>query len=125
VPELEGKFIFGDLINGQLLYSELTDILSADAAGGLSKALVYSLSLTSNGSAVTLEDLVIGARGLGESSTRVDMRLAQTLDGEIYIMSKYDGFVRQFVTTTAVPEPTGLGLSLLMACATVLKRRRR
>jgi hypothetical protein len=104
----------------------MADILAADTAGGLNNADVFSLSLVDVlGDQVTLEDLVIGARGLGESSVRVDMRLAQTLDGEIYILSKFDGGIRQFSSLTTVPEPSSMGLAMLVSCSAMLKRRRR
>lgn len=125
VPELYGKFVFGDIISGQLLYSDLDDMIAADAAQDLSVADVFSLSLTRDGNPVTLKDLVIEGRGLGETtlpnSDRVDIRFGQTSDGEIYILSKYDGFIRQL---GVVPEPTSIVLLCLASMGIALGRSR-
>ena len=124
VPELYGKFVYGDIISGQLLYSDLDDMIAAHAAQDLSTAPVFSLNLSKDGSATTLRDLVLEGRGLGETqlpnSGRVDMRLGQTSDGEIYILSKYDGFIRRL---GVIPEPGTLALSLLALGSLAVRRR--
>lgn len=125
IPELYGKFIYGDIVSGELLYSDFDEIIAADAAQDLSTAEVFSLSLTQNGVPVTLQDLIIDARGLGETTlpnfNRHDIRFGQTADGEIYVMSKYDGFIRQL---GAIPEPSTALLCCVTSMLLALRRRR-
>jgi hypothetical protein len=68
---------------------------------------VYELFLTRGGESITLEDLVLDA--IGESdlpADRHDLRFGQTSDGEIYVITKQDGWIRrlgEIATTTVLP----------------------
>lgn len=102
VPALEGKFVYGDIKNGRIYYSEFDELVAAHTDGDfLATATVYELFLTRNGEDVTIEDLVLESRGLGSlPNDRVDMRFGQTSDGEIYVTTKQDGWIRQLVGGT-------------------------
>ena len=93
VPELQGKFVFGDIVDGRLFYCNVQDLLNAS---GTNLAPIFELQLEVNGSSTTMQDLV--------GSGRVDLRLGKTNSGELVLLAKEDGTVRQFVTLTE-PEP--------------------
>ncbi|TWT90515.1 Soluble aldose sugar dehydrogenase YliI precursor [Pseudobythopirellula maris] len=99
IPQLEGKFIYGDIRNGRIYYSDLDELIAAHTDDDfLATATVYELFLTQDREPVSLESLVIESRGLNSlPNNRVDLRFAQTSDGEIYLTTKQDGWVRQLV----------------------------
>ncbi len=92
VPELQGKFVFGDIVDGRLFYCDVAELLDGDPA---TTATLFELQLEVNGAATTMQSLVGGGR--------VDLRLGKTNSGEIVIMAKEDGTVRQFVTLQTQP----------------------
>lgn len=99
IPELIGKFIYGDIVNGRLFYSDFDEMVVAHEDGNfLTTAAVYELFLTQDGQAVTLKDLIIEARSDNSlPNNRTDLRFGQTSDGEIYLSTKQDGWIRQLV----------------------------
>lgn len=102
IPALQGKFVYGDIRNGRIYYSDLQDLIDAHTDGDfLLTASVHELFLSRDGQPVTIEELVLESRGLSTlPNSRVDLRLAQTSDGEIYITTKQDGWIRQLVGGT-------------------------
>ena len=94
VPELQGKFVFGDIVDGRLFYSNVADLLDGDPS---TQAPIFELQLEVNGSPTTMESLVGGSR--------VDMRLGLTNSKEIVLLAKEDGSVRQFVTLNPIVDP--------------------
>jgi len=94
VPELEGKFVFGDIVDGRLFYCEVADLLDGDPT---TQATIFELQLVVNGSTTNMQSIIGGGR--------VDLRLGQDTSGEIVILTKEDGGLRQFVTLTDPMEP--------------------
>jgi len=98
IPELVGNFVFGDIVNGRIFYSDVTEMASADDGDPGTTAEIHELFLTRNGASTTLEDLILDDRGSGSlPNGRHDLRFGQTPDGEIYLMTKQDGWIRQLV----------------------------
>lgn len=79
VPELKGKYLFGDMNNGRLYYLDLAEV----KPGAL--ATIKEWKITLNGQPVTTADLC--------GSKRVDLRFGKDHNGEIYFFSKQDGKV--------------------------------
>ena len=88
IPELFGKYIFGDIKIGRIFYIDVDTPRLKDTF-----ARVQELTLMQNGKPVTLFDLV------KTNTDRVDLRFGQDEDGEIYILTKQDGMVRKIVNT--------------------------
>jgi hypothetical protein len=79
-PELRGKYIFGDLVDGRLLFADTQDM----RRGSKDLAQLYDLMVyDESGKRVTMQDLA--------GDTRVDLRLGQDADGELYLLSKANG----------------------------------
>ena len=85
IPELDGHYIFGDLINGRVFHLPVTSLQQG------SQATIYELTLKRNGVTTTMRDIVKG------QYDRVDMRFGQGPGGAMYIMSKQDGWIRRIM----------------------------
>ncbi|TPQ21632.1 PQQ-dependent sugar dehydrogenase [Streptomyces sporangiiformans] len=80
LPGLRGKYIFGDLVDGRLLFADTED-MDRDSKD---LARLYDLMLyDESGKRVTMQDLA--------GDTRVDLRFGRDADGELYLLSKANG----------------------------------
>ncbi|MFZ3598879.1 PQQ-dependent sugar dehydrogenase [Streptomyces sp. BH104] len=82
---LQGKYIFGDIVDGRLLYSDAADMRRAKPGARQRLAQLYSLMVydAKSGKRVTMQQLA--------GDKRVDLRFGQDADGELYILSKANG----------------------------------
>ncbi|MBM1107354.1 PQQ-dependent sugar dehydrogenase [Aurantibacter crassamenti] len=83
IPLLKGKYIFGDIPQGTFFYSEASDIVD----GQQSKVLRMGVEL--NGKTTTLKEIT--------KNTRVEVRMGQDSQGELYIFTKSDGKVYKVI----------------------------
>jgi concanavalin A-like lectin/glucanase superfamily protein/Big-like domain-containing protein/glucose/sorbosone dehydrogenase/Calx-beta domain-containing protein len=135
MPEVYGKFIFGDITNARLFFADLADMISKDDGNRTSVAAVHELQVVfdsphdnpdqgsvnrrlfdivadeyvgKGGNAPGSSVLPGSASGTGGNDAdgvpygggRADIRLALGGDGEIYVLSKSDGMIRQLVSGT-------------------------
>jgi len=101
LPQLEGKFIFDDIVRGRIFAADVADMRNVDITSPLTTVSVEEIQLfTVNGSGVETDVELRTLVGGG----RTDLRLGQRPDGEIYIMTKTDGWIRLL---TAEPELPG------------------
>ena len=84
IPELYGKYIFGDIRLGRIFY---IDVDKPEIENGFSK--IHELRLMKNNKQVTLFELI------GLNTDRVDLRFGRDSEGEIYILTKQDGMIRK------------------------------
>lgn len=120
IPALRGKLIFGDITTGKLWSADVRDVLSADDGNPTTVAPIQEFEPELRG----LVEKTYRARGgrgdiipgVGRISGvgRVDVRLAEDNDGELYLLTKTDGVIRKVVgvrassaapTSAAVPTP--------------------
>jgi hypothetical protein len=83
VPQLQGKLVFGDIVNGRIFY------VDADSLALGSEAEIKELELTRDGTPRTLLSRISGSR--------TDLRFGWDEDGEIYFTTKQDGKIRRVV----------------------------
>jgi hypothetical protein len=143
LPALRGKYVFGDIANGRVFYSDFAEMLAADDGDRNTVAPIHELQLvydnpldapdagfeswrlfdivamtyTNRGGSVA-NRLPGGAESTGAGKTdsagipygggRVDLRLCQGGDGEIYVISKSDGSIRKMVASLGPPVITSL-----------------
>ena len=87
VPALRGKYVFGDLVDGRVFYTN-----AADMVRGAGLAPLYQLRVfTSSGTQTTMSSLA------GDS--RVDMRLGLDHAGELYVLAKANGRIWKVTAT--------------------------
>ncbi len=83
IPQLQGKYIFGEIVRGRVFYLNLKDIKEN------SQAKIQEFSLALDGQSTTLKDLC--------QATKVDLRIGQDVAGEIYLFTKPDGMMYKIV----------------------------
>jgi hypothetical protein len=127
IPELRGKFVFGDITTGKLFYSDLVEMTSADdgnpatlaemhplevlwdnprdAAGPQRFERLYEIVLDEYRGRGGQRNTLPGAATVSDltGGGRADIRLAMDHAGELYVLSKSDGMIRAI---TGVVAPT-------------------
>jgi hypothetical protein len=127
MPQLYGKYIFGEITTGRILYCDLSEMIANDDGVRTSLATVHELQIVFNGQARRLFDVISdqykskggtsgqalpgSATSTGRSdidgvpyhSGRADIRLGVDSDGELYVMSKSDGMIRRIVSVVVPP----------------------
>jgi mono/diheme cytochrome c family protein len=103
IPALKGKLLFGDITTGHVWYAEMADVLRADDGVATTLAPMHEIDA---GLRQLVETTFHTRGGVGEALPgagavsgrgRVDMRFAEDSSGELYIMTKSDGMIRQVV----------------------------
>lgn len=100
IEALRGKFVFGDLQRGRVFAADLDALKAADDGVPGTVAPVEEVQLfvrDENGNPVyvSFRDLIDEANGV--ESTRADMHLSRSRDGEIFVTSRQDGWIRMLV----------------------------
>jgi hypothetical protein len=101
IPALQGTLVFGDITTGRLWYAHMKDVLAADDGHPLTMAPLHELDA---GLRRLTEDAFRRRGGVGDNLPgfgavagrgRVDIRLAEDNEGELYILTKPDGMIRE------------------------------
>jgi mono/diheme cytochrome c family protein len=103
IPALKDKLLFGDITTGHIWYADIKDVLSADDGNPTTLAEIHEVDANLR----RLVEATFHARG-GRGETmpgagavsgrgRVDLRFAQSSDGELYVLTKSDGMIRRVV----------------------------
>ncbi|MCZ6853155.1 MAG: PQQ-dependent sugar dehydrogenase [Gammaproteobacteria bacterium] len=90
IPELRGKFVFVDLVRGRVFYIETNRLVPGDLQE------IRELRLSFNGVERSLAEVSSFANSYA-SGGRVDLRLGIDALGELYLLTKGDGWVRKLV----------------------------
>lgn len=90
IPALRGKFVFADFTRGRLF------TIDVDAVDGDQPAEITEIRLIIDGRERNLAD-VAGFENTYHPFDRVDLRLGIDSAGELYLLSKGDGWVRKLV----------------------------
>jgi len=114
IPALYGMYVLEDIVSGNAFYFDPT----AAPPGG--QAPLHSLGFTIGGAQVRLDDQF----GYDNYySHRVDARLSEDGDGELYVLLKSTGNVLR-LEAASVPEPVTLALlGTLVPLGMILRRR--
>lgn len=87
IPQLKGKYLFGDIPAGRLFYIEMADIKQG------TQAPIKEWKISINGTAKSLTELC--------GTNRVDLHFGRDAQGELYILTKPDGKVYKLVSAAA------------------------
>jgi mono/diheme cytochrome c family protein len=103
IPALNGKLLLGDITTGRIWYAEMADVLRADDGDPATLAPIHELD---TGLRRLVEETFRARGGRGEGLPgaaavsgrgRVDVRFAEDNAGELYLLTKSDGMIRQVV----------------------------
>jgi Glucose / Sorbosone dehydrogenase len=103
IPGLRGKLLFADITTGRVWYSEMKDVLSADDGIATTLAPMHDVD---SGLRRLVEETFRARGGRGDSLPgtaviagrgRIDLRFAEDNAGELYVLTKSDGMIRQVV----------------------------
>jgi glucose/arabinose dehydrogenase/mono/diheme cytochrome c family protein len=83
IPQLTGKYIFGEIVRGRVFYVNLNEIREG------SQATIHEFPLRLDGQPTTLKEL--------SKASKVDFRIGQDAAGEMYLMTKSDGIMYKLV----------------------------
>lgn len=127
MPQLYGKYIFGEITTGRIFYCDLADMIANDDGVRTTLATVHELQIVFNGQARRLFDIISNEYkakggtsgqalpgsatatthndidGVPYGSGRADIRLGMDSDGELYVLSKSDGMIRRMVSVVVPP----------------------
>jgi hypothetical protein len=108
IPALKGRLVFGDITTGRIWYAEMADVRKAHDGNATTVAPMHELDA---GLRPIVEQTYRARGGKGDAlpgaaavsgKGRVDLRLGEDAAGELYVLTKTDGMIRQVV---AVKEP--------------------
>jgi len=100
IAALRGKFVFGDVQRGRLFASDLAAMKKADDGVPQTVAPVEEIQLfvrdaSGKRTDVSLPELI--AKSMGATLPRSDLHVSQSRDGELFVTSRQDGWIRMLV----------------------------
>ncbi len=103
IPALRGKLLFADITTGHVWYADMKEVLAADDDNPTTLAHMHEVDA---GLRRLAEDTFRTRGGRGDALPgtaavagrgRVDVRFAEDAAGELYVLTKSDGMIRQVV----------------------------
>jgi Glucose / Sorbosone dehydrogenase len=100
IAALRGKFVFGDVQRGRLFAADLAALKKADdgipqTVAPIEEIQLYVRDAKGTRTDVTLPELI--QKTLGAATTRADLHIGRSGDGELFVTSRQDGTVRMLV----------------------------
>jgi hypothetical protein len=107
IGALRGKFVFGDIQRGRLFAADLAEMKKADdgvpqTVAPIEEIQLYLRDASGKRTDVSLQELI--DQTLGAKTTRADLHIGRSRDGELFITSRQDGMIRMLV-----PDEGGAG----------------
>jgi hypothetical protein len=99
IAALRGTFVFGDVARGRLFASDIAALKKADDGIPSTVAPIEEIQLFvregTRETDISFQDLV--NRTMGTKLNRADLHIGRSRDGELFITSRQDGFIRMLV----------------------------
>ncbi|MFK8032418.1 MAG: PQQ-dependent sugar dehydrogenase [Gammaproteobacteria bacterium] len=97
IPELYGKYLFGDLYNGRMYYADVDDLVQGQQA-----TVLEVNTLNANDVPASLRDIT--------GQFRIDLKYGYDANNEILVLTKADGKIRRLESTQQQPDSDGDGV---------------
>ncbi|MCA9237371.1 MAG: PQQ-dependent sugar dehydrogenase [Planctomycetales bacterium] len=94
IPQLYGKYVFGDIVNGRLFAADVAAMRAVDITEPGPTAPIEEIQLFRTDEFSGQTDIDLQGDVL---PGRVDLRLGVDSDGEIWVITKEDGYLRRLV----------------------------
>jgi hypothetical protein len=106
IPALRGKFVFGDIVRGRVFVADTAALKKADdgvpqTVAPIEEIQLYTRDANGRRTYVTFHELVEAANGA--TATRADLHFGRSRDGELFLTSRQDGWIRMLVPDSARP----------------------
>ena len=100
IPQLRGKFVFGDIYSGRIFACDLAAMKKADDGIPQTVAPIEEIQLFVRDESgkrvdVSLQELI--DKTMGAKIPRADLHISRSRDGELFITSRQDGVIRMLV----------------------------
>jgi hypothetical protein len=100
IQALRGKFVFGDVARGRLFAADVAALKKADdgipqTVAPIEEIQLYVRDAGGNRTNVTLPQLI--EKTNGAATTRADLHISRSRDGELFVTSRQDGVIRMLV----------------------------
>jgi hypothetical protein len=100
IPQLRGKFVFGDIFAGRLFACDLAAMKKADdgipqTVAPIEEIQLYVRDESGKRVNVSLQELI--DKTMGAKVPRADLHISKSRDGELFITSRQDGMIRMLV----------------------------
>ncbi|PYR70900.1 MAG: hypothetical protein DMF88_01435, partial [Acidobacteria bacterium] len=100
IPQLRGKFVFGDIQRGRIFASDVAALKKADdgipqTVAPIEEVQLYTVDAAGAKTNVTLQELI--DKTMGSKISRADLHIGRSRDGELFITSRQDGVIRMLV----------------------------
>jgi hypothetical protein len=108
IPQLRGKFVFGDIQRGRLFAADVAALKKADdgvpqTVAPIEEIQLYTRDASGTRTNVTLQEMI--DKTMGAKISRADLHIGRSRDGELFITSRQDGTIRMLVADAAAAAP--------------------
>ena len=108
IQALRGKFVFGDVQRGRVFAADLAEMKKADdgvpqTVAPVEEIQLYVRDASGTKTEVSLPELI--AKVMGTKLPRADLHISQSKDGELFVTSRQDGWVRMLVPDASNSTP--------------------
>jgi hypothetical protein len=108
ITALRGKFVFGDVQRGRVFAADLAEMKKADdgvpqTVAPVEEIQLYVRDASGTKTDVSLPELI--AKVMGTKLPRADLHISQSKDGELFVTSRQDGWVRMLVPDASNSTP--------------------
>jgi hypothetical protein len=100
IPALRGKVVFGDVNRGRVFVADTAAMKKADDGIPQTVAAVEEIQLFTRDAAGTRVDVTFKGlveKTMGVTLTRSDLHISRSRDGELFLTSRQDGWIRMLV----------------------------
>ena len=100
IPALRGKFVFGDINRGRVFAADTAALKKADdgiprTVAPIEEIQLYTRDASGTRVDVTFKELV--EKTMGTTLSRADLHFGRSRDGELFLTSRQDGWIRMLV----------------------------